>query len=82
MKVVFPKIWVLNFLTLIRFFSHDIWAWLTTKQIGKKNSLWQLYIGTRMTHQGWHFDLHFMKSSHVFAFITCGRTDIFANIFY
>lgn len=27
MKVAFPKVWVLNFSTLIRFFSHDIWAW-------------------------------------------------------
>lgn len=51
---------------------------LTTKHTGKKNSLWQLYIGTGMTHQGWHFDLLFMKSRHVFAFITCGHKDIFA----
>lgn len=26
-KFVFPKVWVLNFLTLMRFFSHDIWSW-------------------------------------------------------
>lgn len=25
-KFMFPKVWVLNFLTFIRFFSHDIWA--------------------------------------------------------
>lgn len=40
MKLVFPKVWLLNFLTLIMSFSHDIRAWwflgLPQSKLGKK----------------------------------------------